>query len=73
MSDNKIIENTIPAMKEYFKNYVKNSSNLPVVKKQDEIVEAKKSQVAIESGIFLKRTSHLIFLRTSFLTMKIMI
>ncbi len=38
MSDNKIIENTIPAMKEYFKTYVQtNSSILPSLKRQDEI------------------------------------
>ena len=38
MADNKIIENTIPAMKEYFKTYVQtNSSMLPSLKRQDEI------------------------------------
>ncbi len=38
MSDNKIVENTIPAMKEYFKTYVQtNSSILPSLKSQDEI------------------------------------
>ena len=65
MSDNKIIENTIPAMKEYFKTYVKKSSNLPAVKRQDEIVEAKNSQVSIESGIFLVAKRILMCVRPS--------
>ena len=45
MADNKIIENTIPAMKEYFKTYVQtNSSMLPSLKRQDEI------PVSVETG-----------------------